>query len=195
MTGTLATFVVGRFGKRRAASALLLCGAIAALGGCSERKVHAYSWETISQVRPNPPVVRTAMNVALPDIAPDLSMTPPENSVKLFGGRPVPARPRVESPHPAGASNTSKTQTLVPELSPEETAAAQQQFSESVAIAEKHLAIARSKNLSVLQTDTAAKANAFLKEAREASAEGDWGRARNLAKKAQILSEDLGASF
>jgi hypothetical protein len=195
MTGTLVTFVVGRFGKCRAASALLLYGAIAVLSGCSERKVHAYSWAAVSQVRPNPPVVRTETNVALPDIAPDLTIAPPENSVKLLGSRPVPARPRVESPRPAGPSNASKTQTLVPELSPQETAAAQQQFSESVAIAKKHLAIAKNKNLSVLQADTVAKVNAFLKEADEASAEGDWGRARNLAKKAQILSEDLGASF
>jgi len=74
-------------------------------------------------------------------------------------------------------------------------AAAQQQFSESAAIAEKNLAIAKNKNLSRQQADTVSKVNAFLTEAREASTEGDWGRARNLAKKAQILSEDLAASF
>lgn len=74
-------------------------------------------------------------------------------------------------------------------------AAAQQQFSESVAISERNLAIAKSKNLSRQQTDAVSKVNAFLTEAREASTEGDWGRARNLAKKAQILSEDLAASF
>jgi hypothetical protein len=83
----------------------------------------------------------------------------------------------------------------VPELSAQETAAAQQQFSESVANAERNLAIAKNKNLSVPQTDAVSKVNAFLIEAREASAEGDWGRARNLAKKAQILSEDLVASL
>jgi hypothetical protein len=84
---------------------------------------------------------------------------------------------------------------LVPELSPQETAAAKQQFAESVTVVEKNLAAGRGKNLTAAQTDLVSKVNAFISEAREANGEGDWARARNLAKKAQILSEELVASF
>lgn len=195
MAKTLVNLAMGRIAKRRAASAVLLCSALAALSGCAERKVRAHQWATIAQIRPNPPAARATATANPPDIAPDFSVAPPENNTKLWGIRAVPARPRVESPRPTGTVNNSKTQTLVPELSPQEMAAAQQQFSESVAISERNLAIAKSKNLSRQQTDAVSKVNAFLTEAREASTEGDWGRARNLAKKAQILSEDLAASF
>ncbi|MBS1840509.1 MAG: hypothetical protein JSS69_15330 [Acidobacteria bacterium] len=180
---------------RRAASVVLLCSALAALSGCAERQVHARPWATVAQIRPNPPAVRTPANADSSGIAPDLSIAPPEINVKLLGSRPMPARPRVESPRPSGAATASKTQTLVPELSPQETTAAQQQFSESIAIAERNLATAKTKSLSALQSDTVSKVTAFLTEAREAGVEGDWGRARNLAKKAQILSEDLVRSF
>jgi hypothetical protein len=168
---------------------------MAIMGGCAERRVHAANWSNIGQVRPNPPVVRMEANGGTDDIAPDLAFAVPENGTKLFSVRPTPARPRVESQRPSSGTVTSKSSMLVPELSPQEAAAAQQQFSESVAIAEKNLGVAKGKNLSAPQADIVAKINAFLTEAREAGAEGDWGRARNLAKKAQILSEDLAASF
>jgi len=176
-------------------TAALLFVAIGVLGGCAERRVQARNWSNTGLVRPNPPVVRTEAEAGTDDIAPDLAIALPENGTKLFSGRPVPPRPRVEPPRPSGGTTAPKSPTLVPELSAVEAATAQQQFSESVSIAEKNLGIAKSKNLSTLQANTMAKINAFLTEAREASAEGDWGRARNLAKKAQILSEDLAASL
>ena len=194
-TGILSTFSLLELRKRRAASVVLLLSTVVALNGCAERKVRAYPWVSAAQVRPNPPIVRTVTAADLADIAPNFPAAPPENGLKLLAARPAPARPHVESPRPTGTVNASKTQTLVPELSAQETAAAQQQFSESVANAERNLAIAKNKNLSVPQANAVSKVNAFLTEAREASAEGDWGRARNLAKKAQILSEDLVASL
>jgi hypothetical protein len=84
---------------------------------------------------------------------------------------------------------------LVPELSPQETAAAKAQFAESVAIVEQNLATAQRRKLTPAQSDVVSKINGFVAEAREASGEGDWGRARNLAKKAQILSQDLASSL
>jgi len=194
MTETLVNFSLERLSRRRPTSVVLLSIAAISLGGCAERKVHANSWATVSQVRPRPPVVRNVANFDS-DIAPDFAIVPPENVARIFNVRPAPARPRAESPRSSAAATSSKTPTLVPELSPQETATAQQQFSESVSIAEKNLGIAKTKSLSAFQADTVAKINAFLADAREASAEGDWGRARNLAKKAQILSEDLAASF
>ena len=84
---------------------------------------------------------------------------------------------------------------LVPELSPQETAAAQQQFAESAGIIEKNLALARKRKSTAVQNDMVSKVKGFMTEAREVSGEGDWARARTLAKKAQILSEELVASF
>ena len=180
----------------RRVTAALLVSVIGVLGGCAERRVQARNWTNTGEVRPNPPLVRTAAQTGSDDIEPDLTIGLPENGTKFFAGRPVPPpRPRVEPPRPSGGPTAPKSSTLVPELSPAEAATAQQQFSESVSIAEKNLGIAKTKNLSTIQADTVAKINAFLTEAREASTEGDWGRARNLAKKAQILSEDLAASL
>ena len=193
--GTLFTPSFGELARRYAAKAALIAGAAGVLSGCAERKVHARSWTNIGQVRPNPPIARDDLNAGTSDIEPDLEIALPENGMKLIIARPAPVRPRVESPRPSGGTSAPKAPTLVPELSPQETSAAQQQFSESVSIAEKNLTIAKSKNLSTVQANTVVKINAFLAEAREAGSEGDWGRARNLAKKAQILSEDLASSF
>jgi hypothetical protein len=83
----------------------------------------------------------------------------------------------------------------VPQLSPQETAVAKEQTAESISVAEKNLAVARGKTLTPAQADVASKIVGFVSEAREASGEGDWARARTLARKAQILSEDLVASL
>jgi hypothetical protein len=195
VTRKLSDLSFGKLAIHRGATAALLVSAIGVLGGCAERIVQARNWTNTGQVRPNPPVARTEEQAGTDDIAPDLEIALPENGTRLFSRRPVPPRPRVEPPRPSGGTTATKSSTLVPELSPQEAATAQQQFSESVSIAEKILGIAKTKNLSTLQADTVAKINAFLTEAREAGAEGDWGRARNLAKKAQILSEDLGESL
>jgi len=80
-------------------------------------------------------------------------------------------------------------------LSPQDTAAAKQQVADSIAIAERNLVAARGRKLLPAQSDIVSKINGFMMEAREASREGDWARARNLAKKAQILSEDLASSL
>jgi hypothetical protein len=195
VTETLVELSLGKSARQRGAIVVLLLTSIVIMSGCAERRVHAANWSNIGQVRPNPPVVRAEANADIADIAADLAIAPPENGTKLFSVRPMPARPRVESPRAASGTAAPKSSTLVPELSPQEAAAAQEQFSESVAIAEKNLGVAKGKNLSTPQADVVAKINAFLTEAREAGAEGDWGRARNLAKKAQILSEDLAAAF
>lgn len=47
------------------------------------------------------------------------------------------------------------------------------------------------KQLNPTQTDLVGKIRAFLGQAREAIRDGDWLRALNLAKKAQVLSAEL----
>jgi len=76
-------------------------------------------------------------------------------------------------------------------ISQAEFAAAQQETSQSLDIAEKNLAATRGKTLNAAQSDLVSKIKGFLKDAREAMRAGDWALARNLAKKAQVLSEEL----
>jgi hypothetical protein len=49
--------------------------------------------------------------------------------------------------------------------------------------------------LNPTQADLAAKVRSFIADAREAGKAGDWSRARDLARKAQVLSEELANSF
>jgi ribosome-binding protein aMBF1 (putative translation factor) len=84
---------------------------------------------------------------------------------------------------------------IAPQLTPQESAVAQQQTNQSLSIAEKNLEAARGKNLNAAQSDLVSKIRSFIKDAREAAQIADWSRARSLAKKAQILAEELAASL
>jgi hypothetical protein len=84
---------------------------------------------------------------------------------------------------------------ISPQLTAQETAAAQQETNQSLTIAEKNLAATRGKRLNAAQSDLASKIRGFLKDAREAAGSGDWSHARSLAKKAQVLSEELASSL
>jgi hypothetical protein len=84
---------------------------------------------------------------------------------------------------------------IAPQLTAQESAVAQQQTNQSLSMAEKNLASARGKNLNAAQTDLVSKIQGFMKDAREAAQITDWGHARSLAKKAQVLSEELAGSL
>jgi len=156
--------------------------------------VHAFPWATATVVRPNPPVAHGNPSVA-DDLAPDFRIEPPSTNGKIFGARSVPSRPRLNSPTQTEAVDAVSTTGLVPELSPQDTAAAKQQVADSIAIAERNLLATRGRKLLPAQSDIVSKINGFMTEAHDASREGDWARARNLAKKAQILSQDLASSL
>ena len=109
--------------------------------------------------------------------------------------RSVPPRPRTTappSPTPAvPAEEKPEAPTIALQMTQQESAAAQQETNESLHIAEKNLAATQGKRLNASQSDLVSKIKGFLKDAREAVQAGDWARARNLAKKAQVLSEEL----
>ena len=84
---------------------------------------------------------------------------------------------------------------ISPQLTPQESAVAQQQANQSLGIAEKNLESARGKGLNAAQSDLISKIRGFIKDAREAAQIADWSRARSLAKKAQVLSEELAGSL
>lgn len=178
--------------------ALCLVAAFAAMigSGCTAaRKRPAIPWNTAILVRPLVPKVQAAS--VDPDAVPDLQPTLPALPAKIAGGRSGPARPRVATPSPAESEANSKGGTLfiVPQLSTQDTAASQQQTNQSLAVAERNLASANGKTLNATQTDLVSKVRSFMNDARASARLNDWPRAKTLAKKAEVLSEELAASF
>jgi hypothetical protein len=186
-------------GDRTFAFAGLFAAALL-LPGCAEKKINApRPWQAAVNVRPilpapvPAPADRTA---AAEESAPDLpwDFVPPASNLSVPR---QPVRPRVSVQQPAEAGDVQKpaAPSLAPQLSEQEIAAAQSQMSDSVAIAQKNLDAAKGRTLNPTQTDLASKVTSFLQESKDAVREGDWTRARNLAKKAQLLSEELAASL
>ena len=177
---------------------LLACLTFASLAfsmsGCFARRRPAIPWATAVQVRP---VVQTRAGGAddggleAPEFSIDL-----EPLAALMVPVRTPPRPHVApAPSPAPAAPVAEGKppapTIAPQLSRAEFAAAQQETNESLEIAERNLAATRGRTLNPAQSDLVSKIKGFLKDAREAMHAGDWALARNLAKKAQVLSEEL----
>ena len=176
--------------------------ALLASSGCAGRRAKArvFPWGTAASMHPLVPD-ETALNEdnavsaeemlgpVLPQIAP-----PPS---PLFAVRSVPARPRVlsGSPAPKEAASEPDVPQIAPQLSAAETAAAQQQTSDSLNVAGRNLDASRGRRLNGTQTDLASKIRSFMAEAKEAAQIGDWTRARNAAKKAEVLSQELASSL
>jgi hypothetical protein len=99
------------------------------------------------------------------------------------------------APHEPDGDVKTETPLLAPQLSQQEIAAAQQQMNESIGVARHNLETAKSHKLNATQSDLASKVNSFVEESKVAVKEGDWARARNLARKAQLLSDELASSL
>jgi hypothetical protein len=175
---------------------LTSCSVAFGMSGCLFRRRPAIPWATAVAVRP---VVQAR---AATDDGADLET--PEFSLNLeplaalvpvrVASPPRPHVPPAPTPTPAAPvaeENKPPAPTIAPQLSQAEFAAAQQETSQSLDIAEKNLAATRGKTLNAAQSDLVSKIKGFLKDAREAARVGDWALARNLAKKAQVLSEEL----
>ena len=168
------------------------------LGGCAERqvKVKRFPWSTFAYTRPLAPagsIEEVNDSDVMADVA--LDVAPPPSS--LVVAHAVPARPRVVSTAPPAndAANRPDVPQIAPQLTLAESAAAQQQTNQSVSVAEHNLGAADGKTLNATQQDLASKVRSFLAEAREAVQSGDWTRARNAAKKAEVLSDELARSL
>jgi hypothetical protein len=176
---------------------LTALAAVALLQGCAERKPLAHPWTTAIAVRPRlPQPVPGYHPPAFDDVAPDLTWDFPPPPSRLVVAR-QPARPRVAAQPAPESSGGAKGDAplLAPQLSEQEIAAAQQQMNESIAITQKNLSSAKGHKLNPTQSDLAFKVNSFLQDSRDAAKDGDWTRAKNLAKKAQVLSEELADSL
>ena len=162
------------------------------ISGCAVRRRSAIPWATAVQVRPVLQA-RAADDVDL--VAPEFNFDLEPLTALMVPVR-TPPRPHVApapSPTPAASAAEGKPPalTIAPQLSKAEFAAAQQETNQSLEIAEKNLAATRGKTLNAAQSDLVSKIKGFLNDAREAVRAGDWVLARNLAKKAQVLSEEL----
>jgi hypothetical protein len=162
------------------------------------RKKPSIPWATAVQVKPTLQSHSAEASNVSESAAPDLQMEWPPLATILIPVRGGPARPHVNGTPPANTgSEPEKTEapTIAPQLSRQESTAAQQETNQSLSVAEKNLAGTRGKNLNPTQSDLVSKIKGFLKDAREAAQAGDWSRARSLAKKAQVLSEELMSSL
>ncbi|HUI75631.1 MAG TPA: hypothetical protein VLX32_11825 [Candidatus Acidoferrum sp.] len=169
----------------------IFCLPVLVLSGCAEKRSRAFPWATAIQVRP---VLASNIPIAaLPqDLAPDLRLELPAPPTPLEGPRSEPPRPHTISPATDSDLNRSnRTPLLVPQFTPQELAEAQQETSESLSIAERNLLTVRGRALSALQSDIVSKVSSFIAQSREAAGERDWTRASNLAKKAELLSQEL----
>jgi hypothetical protein len=167
------------------------------LSGCSIRKRPNIPWATAIQVRPVTQAHALGEDVA-EDPLPELRFELPPSPNRLIFVRSGPARPRGSAPPAVTTGNDtekSEAPTIAPQLTPKESAFAEQQTNESLRVAEKNLQAARGKNLNATQMDLVSKIRGFIKDAREAAKIADWSRARGLAKKAQVLSEELANSL
>jgi hypothetical protein len=170
------------------------------MGGCSMQKKPAGSWRGAGLVRPTMPATVAPRPRPLSDETVDpvpelrLEIPPPP---PLLAVHSSPARPRV-APAPVTegtVANKPEAPIIAPQLTAAETLAAQQQMTLSLSIAEGNLARSQGRRLNATQTDLAAKIKGFIGDARSAGREGDWTRARSLATKAQVLSQELAASL
>jgi hypothetical protein len=177
---------------RSAAVAGLLFVALAS-GGCAEHKRATLPWPTASVVHPRIPEVAAMDTDIAEEDAPELRLELPAPVMSFPPATTVrPPRVRTAAPPPV-AVEVSKPQSPVaaPSLSAEESSTAQQETNASLAAAEKGLGVAQGKNLNAAQTDMVSKITGFMADARAASAISDWTRAQTLARKAQLLVEEL----
>ncbi len=164
-----------------------------AASGCAERKRPTLPWQTASIVHPHIPEISAMDRDLATEEAPELRLelsAPVVNFPPTSNARPP--RSRTVTPQPVPVE-VSKPQSPVaaPQLSAEESTTAQQETTASLAAAERGLAAALGRGLSAAQSDMVSKINGFMADARATGATGDWTSAQTLARKAQLLAQEL----
>jgi hypothetical protein len=184
--------------------ALLTCVISFAAGGCARKTVHAAApaaapapaearpMNTAPDTDASPPAEAVAAPPALPTNA-----APPPAPVTI--PPPKPATPRRPADQPADTGSEQPAHPPAPQISPQlsasDQAAYQRKTGDDTAAAEKNLQETSGKQLNAAQQDLVGKIRSFLSQSRDASRDGDWVRAQNLAQKARLLSDELINSF
>jgi hypothetical protein len=177
-----------------------LCVTSAILSGCAadqKPRAKTFPWATVRNVRPLAPKASLVADAVPDESLADLDLDVPAPPSPIAAIQSAPQRPHVAvvSTGSGNSQRPPEPPQIAPQLTAEETAAAQQQTSASVGIAERNIAASRGRTLNATQSDLASKVRSFLTEAREAAHVGDWTRASNAAKKAQVLSAELAGSL
>jgi hypothetical protein len=173
-----------------------LCALGVVFTGCAAQqtpKAKTFPWATVKSVRPVlPNLAASSSDVIVVDTLVEVELDVPPPPSPLAGSQSMPQRPRIPAipPGPSASSRPEPPQ-ITPQLTAEETAAAQQQTNLSLSIAERNITASQGRALNAAQSDLASKVHSFVTEARDAAHVGDWTRASNAAKKAQVLSEEL----
>ncbi len=168
------------------------------VSGCAQRQVKAtpFPWSTLAYARPLAPsgAVAQVDESEDPLAGAALDVQPPPSALVIAR---TPARPRLPASNSSqnDAANKPGVPQIAPQLTAAETSAAQQQTSQSLGVAERNIGAADGKALNAMQQDLASKVRSFMAEAREAANGGDWTRAKNAAKKAEVLSQELASSL
>jgi hypothetical protein len=131
------------------------------------------------------------------------TVTPPSLPVTSESAQPLVTNPETKPPAPRkpAAEQTAAdvdatpphppAPQISPQLSPRDEAIYQRKTGEDVSAAENNLHQTEGKPLNAAQTDLTQKIRSFLAQSRDASKDGDWARAQNLAQKARLLSVEL----
>jgi hypothetical protein len=173
---------------------LLLCASVTWMSGCFTRRAPAKpNIGVIAFAHPVIPAPASAELEPPPDVPVDLAPEVPP----LVTSRSAPPRPRV-APTPAPdhlPAEKPAEPTIAPEVTSQQMVEAKTEAQHSLDMVEKNLAVAWGRTLNDNQQDLISKVHAFTDNAREAMRSGDWERAKNLSKKAEVLSEQLAASL
>lgn len=176
--------------------ALFFAVTVVASGCAVAHKRAAIPWGTAVLVQPNLPEPTEERSLEEPLPAAEIEIPPPAEPMLIAPTAPV--RPRAVSSSAsqgAGASESPDLPQFVPDLSPQQSASFQQETEQNLNATERNVASVAGKSLNAAQTDLLSKVRSFLADAREAARTGDWARARDLSRKARVLSDQLAGSF
>ena len=169
---------------------LALCLCVLWCGGCFTKKPPTVHMTGIVLAHPLAP---SGVGNESPGDAPDLEVEAAEMPPRLATPRGGPARPHVAAAPPAEPPPAEKSAEpiILPDLTAEQLNAAKAETQQSLDAAESRLGRTQGKHLNATQEDVASKVRGFMESAREAMKNGDWVRAKNQAKKAEVLAQQL----
>lgn len=168
---------------------LVMCICELWCAGCFTHKPAANRHVPIAFAHPVIPAALAAVPLGNP---PELAVEIPP-APRLATPRSSPAKPRIVQVAPVGPAVAEKPAEpiIVPEMSSTQLNAAKAETQHSLEIAEWNLAQTKGKQLNSAQQDVVSKIRGFMEASKDAMNDSDWERAKNLAKKAEVLSHEL----
>jgi len=182
--------------QKAAALVLLACGLLLFGTGCKKRTVQAAPPVVVNpEPAPAEPAETETKIQPVEPAEPAPTPAPAAAAPKPTPAKTMPAPKPAPPPEPEPAAPKPAAPQISPRMSPADQVEYQTKTNEAIAAAERNLQRAYGRKLNSAQADMVEKIRAFLAQAREAIRASDWVRARNLAEKAVVLSNELVASL